>query len=230
MKSKENSARLIMDAALAVFADKGLNEVTVRDIARSAGISTAKIYRLFPNKDGLLLAAVVDRLSDMTANLQEHLQGIVGTSNKLIKCIWFILHYYESSPQFASVAFLAIPRWVWHDLMTGTVLQDQASILTEIVEEGQRAGEVRQDVDIRALRALFFGGLERATQLWLGRDMRYALTDTTEELAKLLFNGIRKEPEESPPFNTRFSEQLASLKEELAVLKEEVEALKEAQH
>jgi hypothetical protein len=159
----------------------------------------------------------------MTAPLPEHLQGIVGTSNKLRKYTWFMLHFIESYPDFSSVACEAIPHRFWRGLPPSSVLQDQARILAEIVEEGQRAGEVRQDVNMKVLRDLFFGGIERMTNHWIGQGMPHTLTDSTDEFTKLLFNSIRKHPEESPPFNSHFTE-------ELKALKEEVEALKEAQH
>jgi TetR/AcrR family fatty acid metabolism transcriptional regulator len=230
MKSKEITAKHIMESALTVFAEKGLNEVTVRDIARSAGTSTAKIYRVFTNKEELLAAILADRLAEMTVNLREHLQGIIGTKNKLRKFMWFMLHFQQSHPDLASVGSLAIPHRLWSDLPTGTALQDQGRILAEIVDEGQRAGEVRQDVDMKALRDLFFGGLERVTFHWLVRGRPGVLTDSADELTELLFGGIRKSPEESPPFNSHFTEELKALKEALDVLTEEIEALKEAQH
>ena len=50
-KSKEIDSAHIIEAALALFAEKGLHGVTVRAIANRADVDTAKIYRLFGSKD-----------------------------------------------------------------------------------------------------------------------------------------------------------------------------------
>lgn len=45
---------LIVEAAERVFAVKPFNKVSIRDIAREAGISHASIYRYFPDQQSLL--------------------------------------------------------------------------------------------------------------------------------------------------------------------------------
>jgi TetR/AcrR family fatty acid metabolism transcriptional regulator len=53
----------ILDAAAAVFADKGFHATTIRDIARAAGIADGTIYNYFENKTALLLG-IFDRMRE----------------------------------------------------------------------------------------------------------------------------------------------------------------------
>jgi TetR/AcrR family transcriptional regulator, fatty acid metabolism regulator protein len=53
----------ILDAATRVFASKGFNRATIRDIARDAGIADGTIYNYFANKTDLLFG-LLDRLND----------------------------------------------------------------------------------------------------------------------------------------------------------------------
>jgi AcrR family transcriptional regulator len=46
----------VLDAATAVFADKGFRGATIRDVAVAAGVSDGTIYNLFDNKAALLHA------------------------------------------------------------------------------------------------------------------------------------------------------------------------------
>ncbi len=50
----------ILDAARSVFEQYGARRATVDDVARTAGVSRATLYRAYPGK-AALLAAVVDR-------------------------------------------------------------------------------------------------------------------------------------------------------------------------
>ncbi|NPU86498.1 MAG: TetR/AcrR family transcriptional regulator [Syntrophaceae bacterium] len=59
LKLREREARriLIVDAAERSFAAKPFNKVSMRDIAREAGISPASIYRYFPDQQTLFVEA-----------------------------------------------------------------------------------------------------------------------------------------------------------------------------
>src|SRR5262245_16027812 len=53
----------ILDAATRVFAARGFNVATVRDVAREAGVADGTIYNYFANKDALLFG-IFDRLNE----------------------------------------------------------------------------------------------------------------------------------------------------------------------
>lgn len=53
----------ILDAATRVFASKGFNRATIRDVAQAAGIADGTIYNYFANKTDLLMG-LLDRLND----------------------------------------------------------------------------------------------------------------------------------------------------------------------
>jgi AcrR family transcriptional regulator len=53
----------ILDAATYVFASKGFNRATIRDVAQAAGVADGTIYNYFANKTDLLFG-LLDRLND----------------------------------------------------------------------------------------------------------------------------------------------------------------------
>ena len=57
-KSKEERREGILDAAVAVFAERGLHGASTDEIARLAGISQPYVYRLFGTKKDLYMAVV----------------------------------------------------------------------------------------------------------------------------------------------------------------------------
>ncbi|GAB6269200.1 MAG: TetR/AcrR family transcriptional regulator [Smithella sp.] len=63
LKEHEREVRrdLIISAAERVFAKKAFNAVTIRDIAKEAGISHALIYRYFPDQQSLFVEACIRR-------------------------------------------------------------------------------------------------------------------------------------------------------------------------
>jgi AcrR family transcriptional regulator len=51
----------LLDAALAVFVDKGVDGATVKDITAAAGVTQGLLYHYFDGKDALVMAIVTER-------------------------------------------------------------------------------------------------------------------------------------------------------------------------
>src|SRR5947207_9138695 len=64
----------ILDAAAAVFAEKGFHRATIKDIARVAGIADGTIYTYFNSKTDVLLA-ILNRLNETTEREQQLAEG-----------------------------------------------------------------------------------------------------------------------------------------------------------
>lgn len=58
----ESSAQALIDAAVELFAERGPNEVSVRQIARHAGVNHGLVHYYFGSKSGLV-TAVLDHLA-----------------------------------------------------------------------------------------------------------------------------------------------------------------------
>ena len=69
---RERQASIIA-AAATLFAEKGFNGTTTREIAKSAGISEALLFRHFPTKRALYAAILAERsqLSQLLASIEE---------------------------------------------------------------------------------------------------------------------------------------------------------------
>ncbi len=70
-KEREVRRELILSAARKLFADKDFRSVTVREIARQAGVSPGTIYRYYENLDGLFLDVFFAGAREITERLDE---------------------------------------------------------------------------------------------------------------------------------------------------------------
>jgi AcrR family transcriptional regulator len=57
--------RTILDAARAVFADKGFAQASTTDIVQATGLSTGAVYSYFPSKQDLVLAVADDAVATL---------------------------------------------------------------------------------------------------------------------------------------------------------------------
>ncbi len=68
----------ILEAATTVFAEKGFQRATIKDIAKMAGIADGTIYNYFQNKTAILLG-LLDRLNETEARAMQF-EGAKDTS------------------------------------------------------------------------------------------------------------------------------------------------------
>lgn len=71
-KSEETRAR-ILDAALAVFRERGFEQATMREVAATAGIALGGTYYYFASKDAIVLAFYARAQAEMAQSIPEEL-------------------------------------------------------------------------------------------------------------------------------------------------------------
>ncbi|GHO46915.1 TetR/AcrR family transcriptional regulator [Ktedonospora formicarum] len=96
--STEARRKAILDAALALFLEKGFSETTMEDIRQHSGASTGSIYHHFKNKDMLARALYLEGRQDMNQAVIEALatedpyKGLTGV-------IYAYLQWFEQNPE-----------------------------------------------------------------------------------------------------------------------------------
>lgn len=191
MRQNAGKANLIIEAAEAIFVEKGFHKATMREIARAAGLGLGTIYEYFTDKESLLSAIPEYKMAELLNGLREHLQGICGTFNKLRKLTWFTLCYYEANPNFVSFIYLIMkPHRGWIDSPGNRLVQEYTRIISDILKEGQQEGIVRTDIDVRLMRIVYLGSLERLAISWLLRGKPASLISAYDDFTELVIAAL----------------------------------------
>ena len=66
---KPDTPRAILDAAVQLFAERGYNATTLRDIADLVGIKAGSIYYHFPSKEAMLWRLYSETLTQLLGDL-----------------------------------------------------------------------------------------------------------------------------------------------------------------
>jgi len=185
----------ILDAALTVLREQGLEAATTKEIARVAGCSEGSLYTYFATKESLLLAVMTERLPPFIQllhsmveragedTLQDHLEEIARLAAAF---------YWELTPMAVSV--LATPELAEGLRRKGLGPQRGNQTLAAYLRLEQRLGRVNAGVSIEATAALLLGACQqRAMNLqFLGQerdpeaDGRFAV-----EIVGALMQGLR---------------------------------------
>jgi len=191
MSKKAVKKQLIIQAAIEVFSKNNFQNATISEIAKKANVAEGTIYQYFKNKEDLFFSIPVEKTKEFCRELELHLQGIHGVFNKIRKFIWYYLYFFKMNPEYArtlmlemrvSKSFVKTKSYKSFKPFTNQIL--------EIIEEGQREGMIRKDVNIYILRQLILGILEHIVTRWLLKGERYDLMGYYNEVSELVIHGI----------------------------------------
>jgi TetR/AcrR family transcriptional regulator, regulator of cefoperazone and chloramphenicol sensitivity len=106
-RDRAGKQEALIVAALKLFASKGYEATTTREIAASAGCAEGLIHRYFSGKAGLLPALLEHRISKEVAELAHHVRPARSFEDEYLQLVnWAVEHIWEDR-EFLRVA---IPR------------------------------------------------------------------------------------------------------------------------
>jgi len=181
----------ITDSLKSLLMEKPFNAITTAEIAKTAGVTEALIYKYFEDKRGLLHQVLKEYLEQYLNQFELDLKGIKGALNKIRKLIWSHLNVYSTNRVFARILLLEIRNYPdYYQSETYKLIQIYSKVLLDILEEGVSNGEIRRDIPIKLMRQTILGSLEHVclTDVVFGREI--SPDEIAEDLCKFIFKGI----------------------------------------
>lgn len=175
--------------ALEVFSTTDFHRANLREIAKSAGVSFASIYKYYGNKEGLLFGTIDSALQRLTERSIDHLKGIEDLKEKLRKAFWVELDFYERHPEVGRILFLTLPFRKWME--DETYKQKKfVNIYIEVLRQGQKDGILNPTVRSEVFLDIIHGIVMMRFMMWIYRGQKETLTADFNELFKMLWRAI----------------------------------------
>jgi AcrR family transcriptional regulator len=102
-KEKEARRRIILEAAERVFGRCPFDKVSMRQIAKEAGISPAAIYRYFPDQQALFIESFLtgaDRLVQRIKRIVDNRGTAAEVAGEVVAFLWENDHYFRMMTHF----------------------------------------------------------------------------------------------------------------------------------
>jgi TetR/AcrR family fatty acid metabolism transcriptional regulator len=164
--AQQDRHRLLLDAAVSVFARKGYHECRVEDIAREAGVSHGLLYHYFSSKEEVLETIFRETWSQMLEAVREVEESGEPVRVQVRKVAAIVLRSWQRDPDLIRVLVREITRSP-HLQREVEEIQAAFAALERIVTRGQREGEFRADLDARLASQVFYGALEQILTSWV---------------------------------------------------------------
>ena len=162
--SKSETRQLILNAAKKLFLEKGVEQCTMRGIAKEAGVSAASVVVHFKNKTALLEMALYEDIERTIAQAVASLPHEAGLLDRLMHIPQAMFSFYDTN------------RELYRALIRNTVfeperdnphltrqLEQYLQFLGGLIEHEKALGNICPDVDVNiaaaSLASLYIGVL-----------------------------------------------------------------------
>ena len=181
----------IVGALKSLLAEKEFGAITTAEIARSAGVTEALIYKYFKDKRDLLHQVLSEYLEQYRAQMRLDLKGINGALNKLRKLIWSHINVYATNRVFAKILLIEVRNYPdYYKSETYSRVKEYSNIVLQVIEEGIRNGEIHTDVPARLIRHSILGSIEQVclSGITFGKDIDPDIL--TDQICEIIFQGV----------------------------------------
>jgi AcrR family transcriptional regulator len=160
--------RLILDAAVRVFARRGFHTCRVSDVADEAGVAYGLVYHYFKSKDEILDTLFLERWEILLHAIEEVDAQELPAREKLFAIAAFIVDSYRHDPDLMKVIIVEVTRAAnsFGAAHIGDI--NRAYRLIEgIVEQAQASGEFRRGISPAFAAMAFYGAIEQVLTGWI---------------------------------------------------------------
>ncbi len=158
----------IIKTAITLIAKKGIQGLTIKNLSKAINVTEPAIYRHFKNKTAILIA-ILDSFKSLMPNISELM---MLESKSAIEKIHFIFNGYfakfDQTPELVSVIFS--DEIFKNDEKLSQKIADLVALNEEmfrqIIKAGQKANEIRDDVQSIHIAIMIMGSLRLLVKKW----------------------------------------------------------------
>ena len=160
--------RVILEAAVRVFARQGFHTSRVSDIADQAGVAYGLVYHYFPSKEAILDTLFLERWEFMLEAIAEADEVHTVAREKLHAIAAFIVDSYRHDPELMKVIIVEVTRAANTFARTHLEkIRDAYRLIAGIVARAQREGAFRPEITPEFAALAFYGLVEQVLTGWI---------------------------------------------------------------
>jgi TetR/AcrR family transcriptional regulator, fatty acid metabolism regulator protein len=182
--------RMILDAAIRVFAREGFHHCRVSEIANEAGVAYGLVYHYFRSKDEVLDTLFTERWTLLLEAIAEVDARDLPTRDKLHAIASFIIDSYQNDPDLMKVIIVEVTRAA--NTFGRAHLEEISQAyegIAAIIRKAQDAGTFRKDFSPEFATLCFYGAIEQLLTAWIFEAVE-ATPETFEQAKQMVVETV----------------------------------------
>jgi len=176
----------IIQAATKIIGDKGIQNLTTKNLAAEMGFSEPALYRHFKGKTDILVSVLKFYKESLQKGMSEIILSNESGLDRLGRILKFQFNHFSKNPAIVMVIF-AETSFQYEKELSNIVLEilnKKKRTLEKIIIEGQEDGSIRKDVSPEHISSIFMGGMRFTILKWRLNDYNFELNTEADNLAK----------------------------------------------
>jgi TetR/AcrR family transcriptional regulator, fatty acid metabolism regulator protein len=181
----------ILRAATRVFARNGYFSSKVADIASEAGIADGTVYLYFKSKEEILHSIFDRSVEEAVAEGRKQLGTINDPREKLRRIAHLHLERLGADRDLAIVFQVELRSSTkFMEEFSAAGFAEYLGLIRAAVEEGQRAGVFRTELNAKVVAKILFGALDEMATNWILSQRRYKLAPMADQVLDIFLHGV----------------------------------------
>jgi TetR/AcrR family fatty acid metabolism transcriptional regulator len=186
----EDKRERILHAAVKVFARKGYFAARVSEIAQRAGVADGTIYLYFESKEDILVRLFDETMAEHAVEMRRVVKTLPTAGARLLALAERHLEVLGRNRDLAVVFQVELRQSIqFMKRFTAGWLKGYFALVGEVIEQGQREGELRADLNRKVATKAFFGALDEMVTSWIIGGKGYDLPRLAAPVVDLFLRG-----------------------------------------
>ncbi|MFC7377908.1 TetR family transcriptional regulator [Brevundimonas sp. GCM10030266] len=156
--AKVRTRQKVLDAARTLFAERGYEPATIRDIAKGAGMSTGAVFANFQDKAELFEAVLAEDMGRLADSLKSAVAAENSVRGRLLAALsGAYAAQLEHLPLVQAVVSRSWFQPVAAEMRSRAALRPVTGIVADILQTAVSEGELSKDADAQLLGELVYG-------------------------------------------------------------------------
>ncbi len=181
----------ILEAALAVFAEKGFFVSRISDIADRANVADGTVYLYFKNKDEILATAITTAFETFMNNARTELEKVADPVARLRRLARLHLEALGGNRNAAIVFQMELRQSTRLSEFSHQHLVEYFGLVRAAIQQGQERGVFRKEMPDKIAANCFFGALDEMVTSWVLSEHEFPLADAADSVVDILLNGMQ---------------------------------------
>jgi AcrR family transcriptional regulator len=171
----------MLEAALELASEGGYEAVQMREVASSADVALGTLYRYFPSKDHLLLAAMADQIDEMHERLAARPPRGDTPSDRVVDVLSRATRSFTRQRETMSAMLRAL---VSSDDTLASIVGEVRAAMSRIITEA-----MQQPADVDAIRILEYAWMGSLVNWLNGLNSGPQVIEDLETAVRMLLDG-----------------------------------------
>ena len=182
----------ILRAAITVFAHNGYFNSKVADIAREAGVADGTVYLYFKSKEEILHSIFDRSVEEALGDARKQIENVADPKEKLRQIALLHLERLGADRDLAVVFQVELRGSTkFMEEFSAAGFAEYLTLIRSTVEEGQRSGVFRADLNANVVAKILFGALDEMATNWILSKRRYKLAPMADQVLDIFLNGVK---------------------------------------